>query len=203
MIRLVLLGITLLAVNACSIHSPRPQNGLSPEQGWQQHQQQLQGLTLWQLSGRLAVSNEEKAWHMKLSWHQDEERYLLNIIAPLGQGAMRLEGDSRQVVMLTDDGERFESSDPELLLYQQLGWKVPISALRYWVLGLEAPGEARKTLDEYGRLSQLEQSGWQIRFLDYQTKQGFELPRKVFINNHRAQIKLIIGDWQLLNEAGA
>ncbi len=197
MIRLTPL-LLLLMVVGCSPTPPRPLPDTAPEQSWQLRQQQLKQLTHWQIAGRLAVQNDHEAWHMSLEWQQRSERYSLIINAPLGQGSMRLHGDAVQVMLITDEGESVNSSDPDLLLYQQLGWKVPVSALRYWVLGLAAPGDYQQTLDEYGRLSQLKQAGWEIEFIDYQPRLGVELPRKVFINNHRAKVKLVISSWQSL-----
>lgn len=190
--------LLLLMVVACSPTPPRQLPDTAPEQSWQLRQQQLQQLSHWQLSGRLAVQNDHEAWHMSLEWLQRRDRYSLNITAPLGQGSMRLHGDAVQVMLMTDEGETLNSSNPELLLYQQFGWKIPISALRYWVLGLPAPGDFQQTLDEYGRLRQLTQAGWEIEFIDYQPHLGVELPRKVFINNHRAKVKLVISSWQRL-----
>ncbi len=197
MIRVIPLLLVLL-LSACSTTPPRPPSESSPEQSWQQRQQQLKQLSHWQLSGRLAVLNDHEAWHMSLEWLQREDRYSLNIIAPLGQGSMQLHGDAVQVMLMTDEGETINSSDPDLLLYQQFGWKVPVAALRYWVLGLPAPGESVETVDEYGHLIKLQQAGWEIDFLDYQPQLGLELPRKVFVSNHLAKVKLIISTWKSL-----
>lgn len=197
MIRIISLLLALL-LSACSTTPITPVADNTREQLWQLRQQQLQQLTHWQLSGRLAVQQAHEAWHMSLEWKQLGEGYTLNIIAPLGQGSMRLEGDPEQVTMSTDEGESFVSDDPELLLYQQLGWKVPISALRYWVLGLAAPGAQQHSLDEQGRLTRLQQAGWEIAFIDYRPQHGTELPRKVFVENHRAKVKLVVSRWQPL-----
>jgi outer membrane lipoprotein LolB len=191
--------LLLLLVAACSPLPPRPLPDSSAGQSWQLRQQQLRQLTHWQLSGRLAVQNDHEAWHMSLEWQQRQDRYSLNIIAPLGQGSMQLHGDAVQVMLLTDEGETINSSNPDQLLHQQLGWKVPVSALRYWVLGLPAPGEVQQqSLDEFGRLNHLTQAGWEIEFLDYQPQQGVELPRRVFIDNHLARVRLVISNWQPL-----
>jgi outer membrane lipoprotein LolB len=197
MIRLAF-SLLLVLLAACSQLPPRPLSDTTPEQSWQLRQQQLRQLTHWQLSGRLAVQNDHEAWHMSLNWQQRQERYDINIIAPLGQGAMQLHGDAVAVTLLTDEGETLHSSDPDLLLYQRLGWKVPVSALRYWVLGLPAPGESTQQLDDYGRLIHLTQADWEIALLDYQPQHGVELPRKVFIDNHLARVRLVISRWQPL-----
>ncbi len=197
MIRLLSL-LLFLSLTACTTPPTRPPAELPPEQSWQLRQKQLRILTHWQITGRLAVQSEDEAWQMNLEWQQRQEHYSLNITAPLGMGSMQMHGDATQVELITDDGESLSGGSPDLLLYHQLGWKVPVSALRYWVLGLPAPGEFQPTLDEYGRLSHLQQSGWQIKFIDYQPQLGTELPRKVFIENHRARVRLVISTWQSL-----
>ncbi|MDH5785205.1 MAG: lipoprotein insertase outer membrane protein LolB [Chromatiales bacterium] len=193
---LTLLPVLLLI--GCTTSPPHPHSGISPEQSWQLRQQQLQGLNRWQIAGRLAVIKGHEAWHMSLEWQQLAETYAIHITAPLGQGAMRLEGDTQSVTLQTDEGESITAQNPDWLLYQQLGWQVPVSALRYWVLGLPAPGEHTETLDDYGRLSHLQQAGWEIEFIDYQPELGVELPRKVFVSNHQAKVKLVISDWSTL-----
>lgn len=203
--RKILLPALLLSLAACTTVPPVPPTPLddsAAEVSWQQHQQQLRGLTQWQLHGRLAVLNDHEAWHMSLEWQQRQDSYSLNIIAPLGQGSLQLHGDAFQVMLITEEGETINASDPEQLLYQQFGWKVPVAALRYWVLGLPAPGEYQKTIDAYGHLQTLQQAGWEIEFIDYQPQLGQQLPRKVFINNHQAQVKLVISRWKPLPEGG-
>lgn len=190
--------LILLTLAGCSTTPPIAPPEMPPQQSWQLRQERLKAFTHWQLSGRLAVQSEGEAWNMHLQWQQRQEEYSLNISAPLGMGSMQMHGNARQVELITDEGESVSGISPDLLLYQQLGWKVPVSALRYWVLGLPAPGEFLPTLDQYGRLSQLQQSGWQIRFIDYQPQLGTELPRKVFIENHRAKVRLVISDWERL-----
>jgi outer membrane lipoprotein LolB len=194
--RFTLLGLALLLLAGCTGAPPRPQP-LDREQAWQLRQQALGSLHSWSLSGRLGIQTGHEGWHMSISWEQRQGGYTIRITAPLGQGSLLLEGDTSGVLLQTSDGESVRAEDPGLLLYQQFGWRVPVAALRYWVLGLPAPGEAQRSLDEYGRLSHLQQSGWEIDFLDYENRQGIELPGRVFVNNHNAKVRLVIGDWQL------
>jgi outer membrane lipoprotein LolB len=73
-----------------------------------------------------------------------------------------------------------------------------VAALRYWVLGLPAPGTvASRTLDPRGRLAALEQSGWRIRFLDYGRQDGYELPGRVFAQKDGTRVRLVVGRWRL------
>ncbi len=194
--KLLAMGLVLLLQIGCTTAPPRPQP-TDTQQAWQNHQLQLSALHNWRLSGRLGIQTGHEGWHAGLDWQQHNSAYTIRITAPLGQGSLLLQGDTTGVLLQTSDGETAHAADPGLLLYQQFGWKVPVASLRYWVLGLPAPGHAVKTLDEYGRLSRLQQAGWEITFLDYELQHGVELPGRVFVNNHQAKVRLVIGEWQL------
>ncbi|MCW8957956.1 MAG: lipoprotein insertase outer membrane protein LolB [Gammaproteobacteria bacterium] len=193
--RLIPLLLLLLLLAGCSSAPPR-QLPNDSQLAWQERQYRLASLTDWRLTGRLAIQSGHEAWHARISWAQDSQNYTIELIAPLGQGSLRLDGDNRTVTLLTDKGESVSATDPGALLQQQFGWRVPVAALRYWVLGVPAPGARQEQLDEYGRLSQLEQGEWKIQFLDYRQHQGLELPGRVFVNNHQAKVKLVISAWE-------
>jgi outer membrane lipoprotein LolB len=192
---IALLSLALLLAG-CSSVPPRPQPADS-QLAWQQHKQQVSALHSWRLTGRLGIQTGHEGWHASVDWQQRDSNYTIRITAPLGQGSLLLQGGAGGVLLQTSEGETLSAADPGLLLYQQLGWQVPVTSLRYWVLGLPAPGEAVETLDPYGRLSHLKQSGWEIAFLDYETQQGVELPGRVFVSNPQAKVRLVIGEWQL------
>ncbi len=194
----IFLPLLLLLLSACTTmpsHSPVA----DPEMAWQERQYQLASLNDWTLSGRLGIQNDHEAWHVGINWEQQQQNYAILLTAPLGQGSLKLSGNADTVTLQTDEGESVSASDPGELLYHQFGWKVPVKSLRYWVLGVPAPGNQREEqLDEYGRLVQLQQDGWEIRFLDYESRMGIELPGRVFVNNHKAKVRLVISDWQPL-----
>ncbi len=190
------LPLLLLLLSACS-QMPTRSPAVDPELAWQERQYRLASLQEWSLAGRLAILNDHEAWHVSINWEQQQQNYAILLSAPLGQGSLKLSGDADTVTLQTDEGESISASDPGELLYRQFGWKVPVKSLRYWVLGVPAPGNQREEqLDEYGHLVQLQQDGWEIRFLDYESRMGIELPGRVFVNNHKAKVKLVISDWQ-------
>jgi outer membrane lipoprotein LolB len=190
--------LLLLLLSACSTmpsHSPVA----DPEMAWQERQYHLAALDDWTLAGRLAIQSDHEGWHVAINWEQQNQNYSILLTAPLGQGSLKLDGNADSVTLLTDEGETLSASDPGELLYRRFGWRIPVKALRYWVLGVPAPGARRdEQLDEYGRLVQLQQDGWEIHFLDYEPRMGIELPGRVFVNNHQAKVKLVISDWQTL-----
>jgi outer membrane lipoprotein LolB len=186
----------LLLLTACSSTPPRPRVA-DPQMAWQEHQYHLAGLRDWSLSGRLAIQSGNEGWQVSINWEQKHDDYSILLIAPLGQGSLRLSGNTDAVTLTTDEGESLADTDPGSLLYRQFGWRVPVKSLRYWVLGIPAPGKREENIDDYGRLAHLVQDGWDIRFLDYQNREGQELPGRVFVTNHQAKVKLVISNWEL------
>ncbi len=164
---------------------------------WQQHQQGLSALIEWHLTGRIGIQTTKESLTASLDWSQQQEHYEINLAGPMGSGSLRLSGDNQQVELLTSKDERFTASDPEVLLYQQTGLRIPVAALRYWVLGLPAPGQVTsQSLDSLGRLANLQQQGWNIDFHRYMQQGELALPAKVFVNNHRAKVRLVIKRWE-------
>lgn len=194
---LVVLLMALLA--GCAVEPPR-QPASSRELAWQERQASLKPLHLWQLTGRIAIQTGDDGWNATLIWRQAQEQYRIQLVAPLGQGSLQLEGDPQQVELRTSEGNSAVAADPDTLIFNELGWRVPVSALRYWVLGLTAPGEASVVIDEFGRLNRLKQAGWEVEFLDYMVQGSQELPARLFVTNHQAQVRLVIKRWELGNE---
>ena len=122
-------------------------------------------LTDWQFNGRISLTRGEEGWHAGLVWQEHAGRYQLDVAGPLGQGAFQLSGDAEGVLLVDARERRFTARDADALLEHVTGWVLPVSGLRYWVRGVPAPGsEARASRDAQGRLTRLEQDGWDISY---------------------------------------
>ncbi|MDO9372494.1 MAG: lipoprotein insertase outer membrane protein LolB [Gammaproteobacteria bacterium] len=203
----LLIGLAL-AVGACSTLPVPPASAAdgAAETLWQQRQQALAALQSWNLNGRIAVLTAQQGWHAGVRWMEQDGGYHIHLDAPLGQGAAEIIGNRAGVVLRTGDGE-FSAESAEDLLEQRLGWRLPVSGLRYWVRGLpdtRAPVEGH-TLDAAGRLTRLQQAGWDIEFKRYASAGPLELPDKIFLTNNSAgnsastdatlEIRLVIEHW--------
>lgn len=171
----------------------------TPKQSdWQQREEMLVKFQRWQLEGRIAIRTEDDSWSGSLKWQQLGQLYDIHFSGPFGQGAVNLVGDQQRVVLSTTDGDMVGNAGAEQLMYQQLGWRVPLSHLQYWVVGRPSPEVDDKVIqfDEFGRIKQLQQSDWQISYRRYRPHLNFELPAKIFIENHRLSVRLVIDSWQ-------
>lgn len=169
-----------------------------PQIAWAQHQSQLNSLEAWTLDGRISLRHGEEAWHASLHWQQIDSVYHINMFGPFGQGAVQLAG-SPQSVILQHEGETVQSDDAEQLLRQQLGLQVPVNGLRYWAVGLAAPGsEYKEELDPAGRLEVLQQNGWRVRYRGYVAVKGLMLPGKIFLDHDGLDVRLVVDQWQVV-----
>lgn len=189
---LIALSLAVLLAGCAATPSTPPPN--DPQLAWERHAERLRQLNHWQLRGRLAIQSEGEGWQLSMEWRQAADDYDIRLRGPLGQGAVRLQGNEFVVVLDDGSGRTTLDSSPEQLLERQLGWPVPVTSLRYWVTGLPAPGDERHRLDAYGRLASLEQADWSLRIDDYQAQQ---LPRKLTATRNGTTVKLIISEWRL------
>lgn len=199
-VRSFIVGVLAATLAGCAATPALPPERAATAGALEQaRRQSLMSLHNWALTGRIAVHNENENWNATLRWTQQQDAYTLRLLGPLGQGAVQLEGDAGGVVMRLADGQSFKAQDAEALLRERAGWNMPVSGLRYWVLGLPDPrSEAGKAVDEAGRPLWLEQSGWRVEFSRYAPVNGVDLPHKLALNNPHLQVRLVIDRWELV-----
>lgn len=165
--------------------------------GWETRRDALLEIDGWQMSGRAAIQVEEDAWSANLDWQQRAADYVLELYGPLGQGRLRLEGGADGVTAKSGDGREVVAASPEALIYQELGWTMPVSGLRYWVRGVPAPQLPVEdlALDELGRLARLQQAGWQVQYSRYGDDEGVDMPRRMQLHNGEISVRVVIDRW--------
>lgn len=194
-----LIVFSLIALLAgCAGLGPRESfQGQGNAAQWNQHKQQLSHLDGWQISGKVGIRAPKDSGSGTLFWLQRQDYYDIRLSGPLGRGAARLTGRPGQVALEVANQGRYEAPDPETLLQDQLGWKLPVSHLVWWVRGLPAPdSKSRLTLDGDSRLANLDQDGWQVEYLSYSEQNGFWLPERIKLHGRDLDVTLVIKDWQ-------
>ena len=164
---------------------------------WREHKQQLSSLDGWQIDGKIGIRAPKDSGSGTLFWLQRQDYYDIRLSGPLGRGAARLTGRPGQVSLEVANQGRYEAPTPEALLEEQMGWKLPVSHLTWWVRGLPAPdSKSRLTLDADSRLSNLEQDDWQIEYLSYAQQNGYWLPERIKLHGSNLDVTLVIKQWQ-------
>ena len=170
-----------------------------PIQVWELRQQRIAAVDSWVAFGRIALRAEDEAWNITMHWRQQGERYRIRFSGPLGQGAMELSGDGSRVTLRTAANEVRTAPDPETLLFDTVGWRVPLRGLKYWIRGVSADPSAVSSLDldPAGRLQRLSQDGWRVQYLRYAAVEDLELPTKVSLENSKVSARIVVKRWIL------
>ncbi|GMQ96647.1 MAG: lipoprotein insertase outer membrane protein LolB [Gammaproteobacteria bacterium] len=192
-----LAAAVLLVSAGCAPLIPEPSK-VRPEARWQARHSQLARIDSWIVQARVAVSTDKDGWQATLVWRQKKSTFDILLQGPIGQGSLTLAGEPGHVTLQTSKRESWVAADPDALLADRLGWRIPVSGLRYWILGIPDPGlAADKVLDDAGRLKRLQQSGWTISYLDYVYSGLFELPRRMVLVHPELKIRIVIAAWEL------
>jgi len=195
--QLLSLTLILMLTGCAPLWQSKPAG--DPEQLWQQRQMQQADLNAWAFKGRTAIVQGREGWNAGIHWQERGQQFQIKLSGPFSQGGVALDGNAETVTLTLDDGETVSAATPEQLLAESMGWLLPVSALRDWVRGVpysKLPVDS-KQLDAQGRLTKLEQAGWQIEFLRYMPFKGTSMPEKVFMKHPEMSIRLIVSDWSI------
>ncbi len=191
-----LLVLMLAGLQGCAIIGTPAQRdpGVADPAAWQARQTRLAELDGWSLQGR-AATGKLLGWTGNLSWRQRGEEFRIRLAGPLGAGGFRADGTLERVRIRTSQ-ETFHTEMPEVLVAEILGWRFPLTGLRYWALGLPEPGKpANLTVDDNGLLIGLEQAGWRLDFPAYEAHDGLALPKRITLTDDEHTIQLVVDRW--------
>ncbi|HSQ69429.1 MAG TPA: lipoprotein insertase outer membrane protein LolB [Steroidobacteraceae bacterium] len=160
-------------------------------------------LTEWTATGRLAVAAGEQGGSGSFVWSQAGESATLHLRGPLGAGGLVIETDGRVLRLAEGNGRIVDSESARQELRRRLGADLPLANLRYWMLGVPAPGsEARVLLGQRPPLRVIEQSGWTVGIDAFRSVAGFSLPVRLTATAEQARIKVVVSQWDLGPGAG-
>ncbi|MBS1141448.1 MAG: Outer rane lipoprotein LolB [Proteobacteria bacterium] len=131
----------------------------------------------------------------RLSWtHQNHsDRVLLS--SPLGYGLAEIETTPELSRLRTAEGTQRESTDPDALIEEVTGQRLPVTRMPAWLLG-RSGGRAQISPDPIGRPGQLLEDGWQVDYT-YADETPAALPSRLNISrNGEIELKLRIEEWK-------
>jgi len=189
---------TVLLLGGCSNLDSVSQVS-DPQSVWARQLAWLKGLQQWRASGRVAVRSASDGESASLLWRQGPAAYSLRLHGPFGQGAVLIEGKPDSVTLRRADGKVSHAANAQELLRRELGWSLPVSVLRYWILGRPASGFR---IDEFrlnaaGLLGRLSQAGWQVRYLGYREVDQGVLPAKIELRRADVRVRVVLSQWQI------
>jgi outer membrane lipoprotein LolB len=94
-------------------------------------------------------------------------RKTIDLATPVGTTVARVEIEPGRA---TATGPRLQTAsgpDADLLVEGMLGWRLPVSGLADWIDGRPSPDRPASMQREAGRVSEIVQDGWTIRYAEY------------------------------------
>ena len=196
--RVLILLMAVMTLTACTTTPPHAFIA-DPDKKWEQRKVALSGLNDWLIHGRIAIINGHESWNLSLNWQRHSDKYILDLSGPFGAGHAQLTGTAEGVILVDSDENYFYADTPDRLLQEVTGLRIPVKSLLYWMRGLPNWNikKEKQKIDGFGRLSFLQQDGWQIRFKKYIDVENHELPQKIFIDGFDLKVKIFVDEWDL------
>lgn len=188
----------MLVLTACgNLHKRETLEFGGDPAAWQGHRQSVEPIQSWTLQGKLGMRSAQESGSGTLFWLQQNDQYDIRLSGPLGRGATRITGDQQGITLEIAGQETLQAASAEELLEEQIGWRLPVNHLLWWVRGLPAPDTpSRLQLDTESRLARLAQSNWTVEYSRYQDVDGVQLPQRMQLSGYNVLLTLVVTRWE-------
>lgn len=196
--RILLVCLVAFYLSACALVKPQESaSSLESSLLHEHHMVLMMNIQQFSLSGRLGVMTNPKGFSGRVVWQHLPDNDKIDVFSPLGGKVANIVRTDEEVVLTNSKDEHISAPDTETLTEKTLGFKLPLSGLRYWALGRPSDTGLVEyvTWDENGRINALQQNGWDIEYQDYELNEGYYLPRKITLRTDTLVIKLIVEKW--------
>lgn len=200
--QIFIMVLTAAMLTGCSaltalFETPTKPNNLSISS--EKRQQQLNQIRAFDAEGAISITVNGKTDIGSFQWHQRGSHYTLSASGPMNIASWTIQGRPGHVTLDKGKNTLLTANSPEALMQRELGWNMPLSNFTYWSRGMIAPNITtdKEERDQFGHLRILRQQGWQVRYVDYTSAAGQDLPRSMIFTNRQARIKLVVRRWQI------
>ena len=186
--RLAWAALVALVLGGCAVPPRAPEGGVPPDPA---------ALDRWQAVGRMAVAAGADGGNGSFAWAQDGVTSRLDLRGPLGVGAVRVVVTPETLSLADGSGRVLDAEVARADLQARLGADLPWGYLRYWLLGVAAPGVEATVLDQDAAPWRvLEQAGWRLAYDSFAVVEGLNLPQRLSAERGTVRVKVIVDEWR-------
>lgn len=173
--------ICLVLVSCDSIKTykvkPKPQQKLAIQQ--------------WKMQGRLSIKSDH-VLTANIQWQHKQQQDILRLSGVLGFGAVLIELNEHEIILYNTQGERQSAQDIDAFIARKIGFVVPITALRQWIVGAYLQAVPVEYLE-----NGFQQLGWHVAYNRYRDVHGGVLPHYIEVKKDNIKLKLIVDRWEI------
>lgn len=188
--------VILAAFLASCAGTPRMDAPVNSE--WDARRQLLESLSHWEFTGSINVRDANEAQSSRIRWRQQDDEYRINLWGTFNVGATEINGRPGEVRIEQQGEDPIITESPEEMLYQQIGYELPVTELNHWIKGIPAPGASEQlTFADNQQLLGFVQQGWRVDYLGYTNFGQETLPTRIRIQKDPLRLDLIRLNWTL------
>lgn len=190
----LVLALALLA--GCRTAPPAVIVGPGADAPWTEQRAGLEKLDRYGLEGRVAVAASGQGFSANLRYAQKPRAANLSLDGPLGIGGLRVDLEGEDIHIATSRGENIEGPEAREELERRLGFALPLRELRWWLIGIPAPGDVAINADPAsGEIRDFTQNGWRVVINSRVPGLGFAMPQRLTAEREGARLKLLVERW--------
>lgn len=165
---------------------------------WDARKAVLESLSEWEFTGSINVRDAEEAHSSRIRWRQNNELYRINLWGTFNIGATEVNGKPGEVRIEQEGEEPIITDTPEQLLYDRIGYELPVTELNFWIKGIPAPGPSQElSFADNQQLLSFVQAGWRVDYLGYTNFGQQTLPTRIRVQKPPLRLDLIRMNWTL------
>ena len=182
--RLLICIFTFFVIKGCTSHSLQLEKE-EKDHFFQKRLININGIDVWELEGRLAISDgSQKGFNAKIRWTLEKKGALIEIYSLFGGINIKIQTDDVGVKIWDHDSLISESESLNLKELGLVNLLAPITAINVWIKGIPTTDEIELLkLDALGKPKSFRQLGWNILFTEYKSFSGTMLPTKITLSN--------------------
>lgn len=174
---------------------------------WLAREAKLKQIKTWKIQGRIVMTTEDEGWQFNIRWQRRPKTQQIDITGPLGNSHVRIIEDKYGARLIDENRNEHNAATMQELVANVTGWQLPLENLYYWVRGLPVPQEkGKREWDSIGRLTRIQQTGWDVKFDHYTRAGDLEFPDRLFLHNAalaregelpEVEVRFAISRWSL------
>ena len=144
----------------------------------------------------IGVTDQQK-FKTRAVWEQQGERYTIKLRDFIGRTVAVIDGSPNGVKVKTSKGQHFQGDSAEQLIQELFDIHIPVTGMRYWLLGLPAPNAKvdMLALNDQGLADQLEQQGWAMSYPYYLNNDPFKMPSQILFDYEDIDLTVKVSQW--------